>query len=71
VRVRVKVGSRVRGLHLAGSFANQLWQALEGPHNRRGEVPTRDFHLRVELPVPFTSYHFKEAIVLPSRATNL
>ena len=44
----------IHGLRLAGSFANQLWQALERLHNRRGEVPTRDFHLRVELPVPFT-----------------
>ncbi len=27
---------------------------LEGPLNRRGEVPTSDFHLRVRLSVPFT-----------------
>jgi hypothetical protein len=55
MRVRVKLGSRVRGLPLAGSFANHLWQALVGPHNRGGEVPTRDFHLRVELPVLLTT----------------
>ena len=39
----------------AGSFANHLWQALVGPHNRGGEVPTRNFHLRVDPPVPLTT----------------
>jgi hypothetical protein len=31
MQVRVK---SVRGLPIAGSFANHLWQALVGPHNR-------------------------------------
>lgn len=26
---------------------------LGGPPNRRGEAPTRDFHLRLRFPVPF------------------
>jgi hypothetical protein len=29
-------------------------QMLGVPPNRLGEAPTRDFHLRVDLPVPFT-----------------
>jgi hypothetical protein len=52
VRVRVKLGSRMRGLRVAGSIANQMWLTLAGPQNRRCEVPTRDFNLRVDLPVP-------------------
>jgi hypothetical protein len=57
VRVGVKLGSRVRGLRLAASFANQLWQALEGPHNRGGEVPPQESSTSpcVELPLPFTT----------------
>jgi hypothetical protein len=52
VRVRVKLGSRVRALRVAGSFGDRMWLALEDPPNRRREVPTRDFNLRVDLPVP-------------------
>jgi hypothetical protein len=29
-------------------------QMLGGPPNRRGEAPTRDFHLRLRFPGPFT-----------------
>src|SRR5215211_1503420 len=57
VRVRVKLGSFGAGspwIARRGSVAYQMWQALEGPSNRRGEVPTRDFDLRVRLPVSFT-----------------
>src|SRR5919112_6741206 len=57
VRVRVKLGSSgVENSWIArrGSVASQVWQALEGPPNRRGEVPARDFDLRVRLPVSFT-----------------
>ena len=46
--------SKVRGLPFAGSFAIERWHELEGPPNRRGEVPTRDFHLCGELPIPLT-----------------
>src|SRR5215210_4523009 len=56
-RSRVKLGSFGAGspwVTRRGSVASQMWQALEGPPNRRGEVPTRDFDLRVRLPVPFT-----------------
>jgi hypothetical protein len=42
------------GLRVAGSFATRRWQMLEGPPKRRGEVPMRDFHLRVGLSVAFT-----------------
>ena len=42
-RVRANLGSRVRALRVAGSFANRMWLALEGPPNRRRELPTRDF----------------------------
>ena len=42
------------GLSVADSFANQTWQALEGPPKRLGEVPTRGFNLRVDLPLPLT-----------------
>ena len=34
-----------------------MWQALEGPPNRRGEVLTRDFHLRLRFPVLFNRAH--------------
>src|SRR5215211_2210426 len=57
VRVRVKLGSFGVGspwIARRGSVANQMWQALEGPPNRRGEVLRKDFNLRVRLPVPFT-----------------
>jgi hypothetical protein len=54
IRVRVKLGSSVRKLRVAGSFANQMCQALAGPPNRRGDVPTRDFHLCGDPPIPFT-----------------
>jgi hypothetical protein len=57
VRVRVKLGSFGAGnpwIARRGSVACHMWQALEGPPNRRGEGPTRDFNLRVRLPVPFT-----------------
>src|SRR5215211_9140839 len=57
VRVRVKLGSLgagSAGIARRGSVASQMWQALEGPPNQRGEVPTRDFDLRVRLPVSFT-----------------
>jgi hypothetical protein len=37
------------GLRVAGLFASQMWQALEGPPNRLGEITTRDFSLRVEM----------------------
>jgi hypothetical protein len=53
-RVRVKLGSSVRILRVAGSFANQMCQALAGPPNRRGDVPTRDIHLCGDPPIPFT-----------------
>src|SRR5215213_11170993 len=56
-RSRVKLGSFGAGspwVTRRGSVASQMWQALEGPPNRRGEVPTREFNLRVRLPVPFT-----------------
>jgi hypothetical protein len=46
--------SKVRGLAVAGTFAIERWQELEGPPNRRGEVPTRVFHLCGDLPIPFT-----------------
>ena len=39
VRVRVKLGSRARRLHVAGSFENHVRQALGRPPNRGGEVP--------------------------------
>ena len=39
---------------LADSSLIERWQQLEGPPNRRGAVPTSDFHLRVRLSVPFT-----------------
>src|SRR5215211_3479950 len=57
VRVRVKLGSFGVGspwIARRGSVANQMWQALEGPPNRRGEVLRKDFNLRVRLPVSFT-----------------
>jgi len=41
------------GLRVASSIANQMWQMLGGPPNRRGEPPRRDFHLRLRFPVPF------------------
>jgi hypothetical protein len=50
----VRVVSKGRGLRTAGSSANQMRQALEGPPNRRGEDPTRDVYLRLRSPVPFT-----------------
>ena len=37
-----------------GSVANHARQALEGPPNRRSEVPTRNPNLRVRLPFPLT-----------------
>ena len=58
IRVRVKLGSsgirRARRLPLVGPLAIERWQELEGPPNRRGEVPTRDFHLCGGLPISFT-----------------
>ena len=42
------------GLRVAGFFANQMCQMLGGPPNRRGEAPTRDFHLGLRFPGPFT-----------------
>jgi hypothetical protein len=54
IQVRVKLGSSVRRLRVAASFANQMCQALAGPPNRRGDVPTRDFHLCGDPPIPFT-----------------
>ena len=42
------------GLRVAGTFANQMWQALEGPPNRLGEIPTRGFNLRIDFPLPLT-----------------
>jgi hypothetical protein len=35
-------------------LAIQMCQMLGGPPNRRGEAPTRDFHLRLRFPGPFT-----------------
>src|SRR5215217_2738172 len=57
VRVRVKLGSFGAGspwIARRSFVASQMWQALEDPPNRRGEVPTRDFDPRVRLPVSFT-----------------
>jgi hypothetical protein len=44
----------MRKLRIAGSFANQMCQALAGPPNRRGDVPTRDFHRGGDAPIPIT-----------------
>jgi hypothetical protein len=49
-----QVKSGDSGLRVAGFFAIQMCQMLGGPPNRRGEAPTRDFHLRLPFPVPFT-----------------
>jgi hypothetical protein len=49
-----QVKSGYSGLRVAGFFAIQMRQMLEGPPNRRGEAPTRDFHLRLRFPGPFT-----------------
>jgi hypothetical protein len=46
----IRVVSENRGLGVAGSFAIQMWQALEGPPNRQSKDPTRDLNLRVDVP---------------------
>jgi hypothetical protein len=49
VSVWCQVKTGAGGLSVAGTSANQMWQALEGPPNRLGEITTRDFSLRVEI----------------------
>jgi hypothetical protein len=50
-----QVKSRAGGLLVVSSFAKQRWQALEGPPNRRGEVPTRAFNNERTSDVPESS----------------
>jgi hypothetical protein len=60
----VRVVSGGRGLRIAGFLASQMWQALEGRPNRRGEVPTRYFHLRLRFPVPLTRANIRAELTL-------
>jgi hypothetical protein len=48
-----QVKSGDSGLRVAGFFAIQMCQMLRGPPNRRGEAPTRDFHLHLRFPSSF------------------
>ena len=53
MRVRVKLGSRARRLHVAGSFDNQVRQALGRPPNWRGELPEETSIFAYPLSVAF------------------
>ena len=58
----IRVVSGGRGLRVARSFANQMWQALEGPPHRQSKDPMRDFNLRVALPFPFIRSDIHEGL---------